>query len=74
MQVTGNAFFDGLLDLDITNDLRQVITRADEFTLLTSGSSISGAFTNNAGGARLDFGTGSFLVHYGAWSDYDPSQ
>jgi hypothetical protein len=44
------------------------------YTILTS-SSLSGAFTNVASGARIDTleGTGSFLVHFGEGSPFDPN-
>jgi T5SS/PEP-CTERM-associated repeat protein len=46
------------------------------FTVLTAGGNVTGAFANIANGQRLltADGAGSFLVHYGATSAFDPRQ
>jgi hypothetical protein len=65
INVTGDATFDGDLQLYFINSFQNSVDVSDTFTIL-SASSIVGAFDNVADGLRLDTsdGLGSFFVDY----------
>jgi T5SS/PEP-CTERM-associated repeat protein len=72
LNVTGNALVGGRLDLSLIDGF--VPTPGDNFVVL-SANMVSGAFNNVANGQRLATadGAGSFLVHYGPNSAFDPT-
>ncbi len=66
LSVSGTTSLGGYLVLNFANGFRSSVTASDSFTLL-SASSVSGAFTNVASGARISTtdGLGSFQINYG---------
>jgi len=70
----GAATLNGVLELDLINNFDP--TAGQTFTILESISGMTGAFSNVANGQRLttEDGQGSFQVHYGAGSAFDPNQ
>ncbi len=64
INVSGSATFGGTLDVSLVNGF--VPAAGDSFTVLTAGSSITGAFTNAPNGSRFPTtdGAGSFIATY----------
>lgn len=73
VEISGSALLDGTLELALLDGF--VPGPADEFVVFDS-NSLSGTFTNIANGQRLETadGLGSFLVHYGPMTVFDPNQ
>jgi hypothetical protein len=76
VNVAFNASLSGLLQLTLLDGV--VPSPTDTFTILQAGlqaGSLSGAFTNVASGQRLitSDGVGSFRVHYGPSSPFNPN-
>ena len=73
VSVTGVALLGGELQLSLANNYFP--GSSDTFTVLSALSGIAGVFANITSGQRLDTvdGAGSFLVHYGPGSAFDPS-
>jgi len=73
VNVTGTALLDGELELALINDF--VPTPSQTFTVLSAGG-LLGFFDNVTNGQRLatSNGVGSFLVHYGPTSSFNPNQ
>jgi T5SS/PEP-CTERM-associated repeat protein len=73
VNVTGNVLLGGRLDLNLINGF--VPTPSQTLVILSTSTSLSGAFSNAANGQRLTTidGGGSFLVNYGAGSAFDPT-
>ncbi len=74
VEITGSALLDGNLQLKLIDGL--VPSADDSFVILEAASGIFGMFVNVANGQRLTTsdGTGSFLIHYGVGSAFDPTQ
>jgi hypothetical protein len=74
VSITGNATLGGELHLSMLGDYVPYTT--DSFTILASGGTLSGTFSNAAPLERLAAidGRGSFLVHYGLDSSFDPNE
>jgi fibronectin-binding autotransporter adhesin len=70
--VTSNLALAGTLEVSLTGSFTPLAI--DSFSISSAGGGISGAFANVANGQRLTTidGLGSFLVHYGAGSAFDP--
>ena len=68
LSVSGMATLGGTLSIDLLNDFAP--SAADLFTVL-SATTLNGAFSNVANGARLDLtnGAGSFMVNYDGLSN-----
>ncbi|MGZ5004066.1 MAG: beta strand repeat-containing protein [Chthoniobacterales bacterium] len=64
MEVSGNAHFAGKLAVTLLNGF--VPQSSDSFTVLTAGTTITGAFANVASGSRIltEDGRGSFIATY----------
>ena len=73
VNVTGNALLDGELELSLINGF--LPTPSQTFAILIA-SSVQGAFDNALPNQRVatSDGLGSFLVHYGPGSPFDPAQ
>ena len=69
--VLGDVILDGNLQLTLLNGF---VPSAGTFTILQSAGPVTGAFANVANGQRLVTADdlGSFLVHYGAASNFAP--
>jgi hypothetical protein len=76
VNVSGGATLGGDLSIAFIFGFESSVAPSDVFTLLTAGGVIGldGGFANVANGQRLMTadGLGSFLVHYGAASAFDP--
>ena len=72
LAVSGFTFLGGDLDLSLFNSFMP--TAEQTFTILDSLGPLSGDFSNISNGQRLSTvdGLGSFLVHYGQSSVFDP--
>ncbi|HJQ80264.1 MAG TPA: hypothetical protein VJ828_09930 [Lacipirellulaceae bacterium] len=72
--VSGSASLAGLLELAVINGF--VPEQQHIFTVFGAALNLTGAFANVASGQRLltADGTGSFLVHYGTGSAFNPRQ
>jgi hypothetical protein len=68
LSINGSFALAGNLNLTFKNDFANSVTGSDNFALLTSGSGLTGSFSNVASGSRLDTtdGFGSFIVTYGS--------
>ena len=73
VDVANNAALDGDLELALISDFFP--DAADTFIILNAGN-LLGSFDNIGNGGRLDTlnGLGSFLVHYGVASSFNPEQ
>ena len=73
VNVIGNALVDGQLDLRLVNGFQPA--PAQTFVIFDS-ASLLGVFKNAASGQRVTTtdGAGSFLVHYGPGSAFNPNQ
>jgi len=73
LSVTGNAQLDGELHVSLAGGFTPSAT--DTFLVLDS-ANLTGFFDNAGNGGRLTTtdGAGSFLVHYGLASQFDPDQ
>jgi hypothetical protein len=73
LNVALDAELNGSVQLRLLNGFLPSV--ADTFTVLDASTAIEGAFINVASGQRLatSDGLGSFLVHYGTGSAFDPS-
>jgi T5SS/PEP-CTERM-associated repeat protein len=73
VNLAGNALLDGQLNLVLTNGFTPTFVQT--FVILDA-ASLTGAFDNVLNNERLatSDGSGSFLVHYGASSTFDPTQ
>jgi hypothetical protein len=71
--VDGHAMLGGGLQLMLGG---YIPSTADMFAILSAAGGLTGTFTNIATGQRLNTsdGIGSFLVHYGSGSAFDPNQ
>jgi hypothetical protein len=71
----GQAQLDGDLVLTFTSGFEMVVSGSDILTLLTSEAPITGSFDNAPSGGRLCTADslGSFLVHYGSGSSFNPN-
>ena len=71
---TGSASLGGELRLSLINGF--VPSASDNFTVLSAASGISGGFVNAPNGKRwvTSGGSGSFVVHYGPGSAFNPNQ
>ncbi len=74
VSVSNNAFLGGNLQLALFNGF--VPSAANTFTVAEAMGNLFGSFANVASGQRLTTseGLGSFVVHYGAGSPFDPKQ
>ncbi|MBA3484003.1 MAG: hypothetical protein H0T51_19540 [Pirellulales bacterium] len=74
VSVSNNAFLGGNLQLALLNGF--VPSAANTFTVVEAMGNLFGSFANVASGQRLTTseGLGSFVVHYGAGSPFDPKQ
>ena len=75
LAVSGTATFNGNLMVQFGNGFESSVLATDTFTVLTSGSTLSGSFSNVTSGSRLitSDGLGSFIVDYGSGSPYGVS-
>jgi hypothetical protein len=75
ISVTGATVLDGELLLTFLADFDDSVTGGDVFTILTSTGGLSGVFSNVESGGRLMTadGLGSFAVHFGAGSAFNPN-
>jgi T5SS/PEP-CTERM-associated repeat protein/autotransporter-associated beta strand protein len=74
VNVSGTALLGGELLLELIDDF--IPAAIDTFTVLNAPTGIAGVFSNVTTGQRLTTadGSGSFLVHYGATSAFNPNQ
>ena len=74
VSISGTALVDGELQLKLIDSFFPAAT--DTFTVLNALGGIAGVFSNVTTGQRLTTadGGGSFLVHYGATSIFNPNQ
>jgi T5SS/PEP-CTERM-associated repeat protein len=73
VQISATAFLDGELNFQL-NDLYE--PSPDEVYTILEGTDLVGSFSNVANGQRIDDtnDVGSFVVHYGMGSPFDPHQ
>jgi T5SS/PEP-CTERM-associated repeat protein len=74
VNVTGTAVMGGTLELALINDF--LPNPDDEFVIFNAEADLLSFFTNAGNGQRVDTvdGIGSFLIHYGPTSAFDPDQ
>src|SRR5262249_7876670 len=73
VNVTGTALVDGHLDLSLINGF---VPNSSQTFLVFNATSLLGVFNNAGNGQRVAMtnGGGSFLVHYGPGSPFNPNQ